>query len=207
MFYIFHGDHQLNSRQALNSFLDQKNDFDILRIDSKEINLDQINGFINSPSLFSKPKIIVFLNFFSIPKPILDKLKKIIETNPEFDIVIWQDKTIPPTQLKYFSKARVETFTVDKIIFQCLNQLYPGNIKKFIPLFHRVLNQEPFELFLYWLKNHLRRQLTVYSKFNQQRLKSTYIHIIELDYQSKTGQLAISKDTALEKILVNLLTK
>ena len=207
MLYVFHGDHQLNSRQALNSFLDQKTDFDILRIDSKEIDLDQINCFINSPSLFSKPKIIVFLNFFSIPKPILDKIKKIINNNPEFDIVIWQDKTITPTQLKSFPKAKIETFVVDKIIFQCLNQLYPGNIKKFIPLFHKVLNQEPFELFLYWLKNHLRRQLTTYSRFNPKQLKSTYVQIIELDYQSKTGQLPIGKDIALERILINLLTQ
>ena len=179
MFYVFHGDHQLNSRQALNSFLDQKTDFDILRIDSKEIDLDQINGFINSPSLFSKPKIIVFLNFFSIPKPIGDKIKKIIDNNPEFDIVIWQDKTITPTQLKSFPKAKIETF----------------------------VNQEPFELFLYWLKNHLRRQLTTYSRFSPEQLKSAYIQIIELDYQSKTGQLPISKDIALERILINLFTR
>ncbi len=205
MFYVFHGDHQLNSRQALNHFLDQKNDSDIFRISPKEINLDQINGFINSPSLFSKPKIIVFLNFFSIPKPILDKVQKIIKNNPEFDIVIWQDKTITPTQLKSFPKAKVETFSIDKIIFKCLNQIYPHNISRFIPIFHQVIDKEPFELFLYLLKNHLRKQLIGYSKFNSNHLKTTYLQIIELDYQSKTGQLSINKELALERIMLKLL--
>jgi hypothetical protein len=60
---------------------------------------------------------------------------------------------------------------------------------------------------LYWLKNHLRRQLTTYSRFNPKQLKSTYVQIIELDYQSKTGQLPIGKDIALERILINLLTQ
>lgn len=205
MFYIFHGDHQLNSRRALNSFLDQKTDSDIFRVDPKEINLDQINGFINSPSLFSKPKIIAFLNFFSISKPILDKIQKIIKSNPDFDIVIWQDKTITPTQLKSFSKAKIETFSIDKIIFKCLNQIYPHNLHRFIPIFHQVISQEPFELFLFWLKNHLRKQLVGYSRFDNNLLKTAYLKTIELDYQSKTGQLLMTKELALERILIDLL--
>ena len=89
MIYIFHGDDQLKSRSALNSFLDQKTDFDILRLDSKDINLDQINGFINSQSLFSAQKIIVFLNFFSISKPILEKKIKIRNTFNIYAIITY----------------------------------------------------------------------------------------------------------------------
>lgn len=205
MYYIFHGDNQLNSRSALNSFLDKKINFDILRVDAKEINLDQVNGFINSQSLFSSQKIIVFLNFFSIPKAILDKLTKIIKSNSDFDVVIWQDKIITATQLKTFSKATIEIFPLDKKLFNCLNNLYPKNLTKFIPLFHQVLVQEPFELFLFWLKLNLRKQLTSFSRFNPDSIKTAYLQVIELDYQSKTGQLVIPKEIALERILLNLL--
>ena len=48
MIYIFHGDDQLKSRTAINNFLDQKKDYDSLRLDQKDINPDQVNVFINS---------------------------------------------------------------------------------------------------------------------------------------------------------------
>ena len=205
MIYIFHGDDQLKSRSAINSFLDQKTGTDILRLDAKEINLDQINGFINSQSLFSTPKIIVFFNFFSIPKAVLDKVIKIIKSNNSFDIAIWQDKTLTATQLKTFSSPKIELFPLDKKLFKCINSLAPKNAARFIPLYHQVLEQEPFELFLFWLKFNIRKQLTTFSKFSSESLKTAYLQMIELDYQSKTGQLVISKEMALERILLNLM--
>lgn len=205
MIYIFHGDNQLTSRTALNSFLDQKKDFDILRIDPKEIDLDKINGFINSQSLFSNQKIIVFLNFFSILKANLDKILKILKTNNSIDVVIWQDKKITPTQLKNFPQAKVENFALDKKMFTCLNNIYPNNLTKFLPLYHQVLSQEPFELFLFWVKLTFRKQLTNFSRFPTEKIKTAYLQTIELDYQSKTGQLSIPKEMALERIFINLL--
>jgi len=203
--YIFHGDNQFTSRTNINSLLDQKKDYDILRIDQKEINLDQINGFINSQSLFSSQKIIVFFNLFSVPKANLDKILKILDLNQTFDVAIWQDKKLTPTQLKIFPKAKVELFNLDKIMFTCLNNLYPKNLSKFLSLYQQVLDQEPFELFLFWVKTTLRKQLTGFSKFPPEIIKNAYLQTIELDYQSKTGQLSIPKELALERIFINLL--
>ena len=205
MVYIFHGDNQLTSRTNLNSFLDQKKDYDILRIDAKSIDLDHINGFLNSPSLFISNKIIVFLNFFSIPKANLDKILKMLKNNNTIDIVIWQDKKLTATQLKNFPQAKTQLFNLDKKMFTCLNSIYPHNLTKFLPLYHQVLKQEPFELFLFWVKLTLRKQLTGFSKFPPQPIKNAYLQTIELDYQSKTGQLSIPKEMALERIFINLL--
>ena len=205
MIYIFHGDDQNQSRQAFNLVLDQKQNYDILRLDNKEINLDTINGFINSQSLFANPRIVAITNLFSTPKPILDKLIKIIKSNPNFDTYIWQDKPLNITQTKVFSQSVNKLFPLDKVIFSCLNNLRPNNLSKFIPLYNQVLQKEPFELFLFWVKFNLRRQLTSYTKFDQKSLKNAYIQTIELDYQSKTGQLPISKEIALERIFINLM--
>lgn len=205
MIYIFHGDDQLKSRSALNSFLDSKINFDILRIDQKEIDLDQINGFLNSQSLFSSQKIIAFFNLFSVPKVNLDKIFKILNLNQTVDVAIWQDKKLTPTQLKTFPAAKIELFNLDKKMFTCLNNLYPKNLSKFLPLYHQVLEQEPFELFLFWAKTSLRKQLGGFSKFPPEPLKNAYLQTIELDYQSKTGQLSIPKELALERIFINLL--
>lgn len=205
MIYIFHGDNQLNSRQAINTLLDSKKDFDILRLDIKDIDLDKINGFLNSQSLFSSQKIIAFFNFFSISKANLDKIIKIINNNDTIDVAIWQDKLLTPTQTKIFPKAKIESFALDKKLFACLNSIYPKNLVKFLSLYHQVLNQEPFELFLFWVKTTLRKQLTGFSKFPPESLKSAYLQTIELDYQSKTGQLSIPKELALERIFISLL--
>ena len=205
MIYIFHGDDQNQSRLAFNQALDQKKNYDILRFDNKEIKLDTVNGFINSQSLFANPRIIAITNLFSVPKPILDKLLKIIKSNPNFDIYIWQDKSLNTTQTKIFPQSINKIFPLDKVIFSCLNNLRPNNLSKFIPLYNQVLQQQPFELFLFWVKLNLRKQLTSYSKFSQESLKKAYIQIIELDFQSKSGQLTISKEIALERIFINLM--
>jgi DNA polymerase III delta subunit len=205
MVYIFHGDDQNKSRNAFNQAIDQKKDCDVLRLDSKEVNPDIINNFINSQSLFSTPRIVAISNYFSISKPILDKITKIIKSNLNFDLYLWQDKSLTVSQLKTFSQTKIEIFPLDKIIFKCLNNLSPKNINRFIPIYHQVLEKEPFELFLFWVKFNLRRQLTSYSKFNQGALKNVYLQIIELDYQIKSGQLAISKEIALERILITLM--
>jgi hypothetical protein len=204
MIYIFHGDDQFASRSAFNAFLDKNSTCDILKIDNKETNLDNINNFINGCSLFNPQKIIAITNFFSIPKAFLDKLVKIIKSNSEFGVILWQDKTLTATQLKTFPKSTVEVFPLDKILFSCLNNLRPKNITKFIPLLCEVLHQEPFELFLFWLKLNLRKQLTSYSRFDTNSLKKTYLQIVELDFQNKTGQLSIPKELALQRILINL---
>lgn len=205
MIYIFHGDDQNKSRQAFNLALDQKKDCDILRLDYKEINPDIINGFINSQSLFSTPRVVAISNFFSVAKPVLDKLIKIIKSNPNFDVFIWQDKALNVTQTKIFPLSTNKFFPLDKKIYLCLNNLQPNNLARFIPLYNQVIQNEPFELFLFFVKLNLRKQLTTYSKFNQEVLKNAYIQTIELDYQSKSGQLTIPKEMALERILISLM--
>ena len=205
MIYIFHGDDQFASRTEFNSSIDKNINTDILRLDSKNINPDMVNGFLNSQSLFTPKKILAVTNFFSVSKPILDKIIKIIKENDSIDVLIWQDKSLNPTQIKTFPQAKINNFPLDKIIFSCLNQIRPKNLIRFMTLFKKVLIKEPFELFLFFIKNNLRKQLTSYSAFDQKVLKKTYLQLIELDFQIKTGQLSIPKEIALERILLNLL--
>ena len=205
MIYIFHGDDQYASRSAFNQQLDQQSSKDIFRLDSKTANLDSVNNFLNSPSLFASQKILAITNLFSIPKAILDKIIKLIKDDSQNDIYIWQDKTLTPTQTKIFVQAKINHFPINKVLFSCLNQIRPKNISKFIPLYQKVIEQEPFELFLFFVKNNLRKQITSYSSFSKKDLQRTYLQLIELDFQSKNGQLAIPKEIALQRILINLI--
>lgn len=204
MIYIFHGDNQLESRRAFNGFLDQNKNIDILRLDSKNIDVDKVNLFLQESSLFNTKKILGISNLFSANKSILDQLFKLINQIENIDIVLWQDKTLTATQLKTFKNSKVQNFPLDNKLFACLNSIKPKNLAKIIPLYHQVLDIGLYDLFLYFLKNNFRKQLTSYPKFDQQITRRFYLQLIELDFKNKTGDLTIPKELALERLLTNL---
>jgi hypothetical protein len=204
MVYIFHGDNQLESRSAFNNLLSTFSSSEIMRTDSKEINPDKIIQFIQGSSLFTSNKVLAVSNYFSIPKATLDKIEKVLKNNPECELVIWQDKKLTVAQTNSFPKAKVEAFQLNNKLFACLNAIKPKNLKNFIPIYHDYIGQDTYDLFLYMVKNNIKKQLTSYSRFDEKMLIRTYLQLIELDFQNKTGQLAIPKEMALERILINL---
>lgn len=204
MIYIFHGDNQLESRKALSDYLDQFQDTNILRLDSKTIDLEKINLFLQESSLFNDKKILSLSNLFSTNKAILDKVNQLLNQSDNLEIVIWQDKTLSATQVKTFKNPQVKNFPLDNKLFSCLNSIRPKNITKVIPLYHQVIEMGLYDLFLYFLKNNFKKQLTSYSKFDQAIVKRIYLQLIELDFKNKTGELSIPKELALERILTNL---
>ncbi len=204
MIYIFHGDNQFESRKAFSDFLDQIKDVDIFRLDSKNIDIDRVNLFLQDSSLFNTKKVLSISNLFSSNKAILDPINKLINQSQNVDVVIWQDKTLTLTQTKIFKTAQIKNFPLDNKLFSCLNAIKPKNLSKVIPLYNQVLELGLYDLFLYFLKNNFRKQLTSYSKFDQQIAKRIYLQLIELDFKNKTGELSIPKELALERILTNL---
>lgn len=205
MIYILHGDNQQASRQAFNQLLSSFSNANLLRLDAKEVDFDQTHSFLQGTTLISGNKTLAISNFFSLSKSLLDKLKKLLlESQDLANIILWQNKTLKAPQLKSFPKAKVELFRLDNNLFKCLNSVRPHQIKYCLPLYHQVIDSGLYDLFLYLLKNNLRKQLTSYTRFDPKTLKTSYLQLIELDFQNKTGQLSIPKEIALERILINL---
>jgi hypothetical protein len=204
MITVFHGDNPSESRKAFFEFINQFSGSDLLHLDSKSIDLNQVNNFINGGSLFPGVKFLAIDNFFSITKSILDKLTKLI--NPKsVEIVLWQDKALNATQTKVFPQAKYFAFKADNRIFSCLNAIKPGNLNTFNRLYDQIVNNDLFDLFLYLLKSQLRRQLQSYSKYSSALIQKIYLQTIELEFQSKSGQLSLPKDIALKRVLLPLL--
>jgi len=194
MIRIFHGDDLEKSRDAFNQLLDNFKG-DILRLDSKQIDLNKINNFLEAKSLFADTKMLGISNFFSIPKANKDKLIKIFQkTNT--DICIWQDKKLNPTDQKSFPKSTINNFPLPNALFACLNQIRPRNIKNFTKSYYLALESVPFDLLFFMIKRNLRKDI----------YKKAYLQLIELDYQNKSGALTISKEIALLRIMINLLS-
>ena len=207
MIYIFHGDNLKESRQAVNSKLEKLKDHQITRLDHKDINLDNLNNLLHGASLFSEKKALFISNFFSITKATQDKLVKIFtqKSQPELNIYIWQDKNLTPTQLKIFPQSESYFFKADEHLFTCLYSIKPNNTQNFLKLYQQIIDSQLYDLFLYFVKNSFRKQLTSYSKFDQNSLKKAYLNLIELDFQNKTGKLTIAKEIALQRIITNLI--
>ena len=204
MITIFHGDDLSKSRQPYLETFQSLDSAHFLHLNSKSINLDQINNFINGGSLFAESKVIAIDNFFSITKSVQSKLINLLNTT-EMNVVIWQDKLLTVAQLKTFPKAIVQRFKADNNIFLCINSLKPHNLNRFIGLYHQICQDELFDLFFFLLKASIRRQLASRSVFPEIILTKTYLQMIELEYQYKTGQLSLSKEIALERVLLPLL--
>lgn len=206
MIFIYHGDDQYQSLQAFQLKTDEYQNFEQLRFDNKNIDYDKLNQFVNSASLFGSDKVLILDNSFSLVKTNLEKLQKIILNNQDVDVIIWQDKTLKPTEISVFKSALQTKFPLDKKLFACLSSLKPGNIHTFCELYQHTISQEPFELFFFWLKNNIRKNLGTYSKFPEDKLKDTYLSLINFEYKYKTGQLFEPKENGLLNILVDLMS-
>jgi len=204
MVYIFHGDNIADSRARFNQFLDNNAKADILRLDQKQIDLNNINNFLNGTSFFSDQKVLALTNPFSISKPIFAKLVEVILKTDTTTCLI-QDKILTLAQLKTFPKSQVSLSKLNNTLFQCLNQIKPHNLSSFIPALDLAFRQDMFDLLLYLIKNNLRKQLASYSRFETTPLKTAYLNLIELDFQNKTGQLSTQKEIALQRIMIFLL--
>ena len=205
MIYIFHGDHNAQSYTAFSESLNNYDLHDKFHQNGKNIEVDSLDRFLNTPSLFSETKAVILENPFSLLKPDFDKIVKLINSHPDFDYLFWQDKKIEAAKLKSFPSAKIEIFTLPELLFTCLNAIKPKNKNDFSLKYQQLMATFPLELALFWFKNTLRRQLTTYSKFSETNLKKAYLGLIELDKNSKSGTLYEPKEIAIERIIFSLL--
>ena len=205
MIYIFHGNHTAQSYTAFSEAINNYQQHEKFQASGKNINPDSLDRFLNTPSLFSETKAVILENPFSLPKASFDKITNLINSHPDFDYLLWQEKKVEVTKLKAFSTASIKFFTLPELLFTCLNSIQPKNKINFSQKYQNLISDFPFELALFWFKNTLRRQLTTYSKFSPTSLKQAYLNLIEIDYRSKTGTLLEPKEMALERAIFSLL--
>lgn len=203
--YIFHGNHTLQSYNEFSQLLNNYKLHEKFHQSSKNLDIDSFNRFLNTPSLFSEIKVVIIENLFSLLKAQLDPLAKLINSHPDFDYLFWQDKKIDATKLKLFPRSTVKFFVLPEVLFSTLDSIKPQNKNDFSKKYQNLILTLPFELILFWFKNHLRRQLTTYSKFSPSLLREAYLNLIELDYRSKTGKLLQSKENSLERVILSLI--
>jgi DNA polymerase III delta subunit len=228
MIYLFHGEDQLQSRQAFYTILKKLKTTppQTLKLFYPKIDSNQIDNFINTSSLFTEKKILLLHGFFSLSTPKLEPVLKLINQDPNLDTLLWESKTIPPGKIKKLKNPRLSHFAIPQTIFRFLDSLKPQNPSVALNLFHSTLKIQAPELIHYFLKDHLRllimaqeKEFTKVNKFPSWRqsklisqsrlfrpdqLKNFYNHLVDLEYRQKTGQLDSTLDFHLTLFIISL---
>ena len=116
MVTIFHGNNPSQSRQAFFDFLSQFPQETLVHLDSKSIEINQINNYLNGGALFPEQTVLAVDNLFSVPKATLDKIIPLI-IGSQSQIILWQDKALTAAQIKLLPQAKINSFKSDNQIF------------------------------------------------------------------------------------------
>lgn len=171
-----------------------------------------------SKSLFNDEKIIILNQINKIEK-VAEKIK-----DSNAIIYIFVEKKLSPKQLSYFSKSQVILFKAKALIFDFLDSLRPKNQKQMLTLFKNLTINEEAELIFYMLVRQIRNLILVKdgtwtseispwqkSKLEGQaryfpidKLLELYKNLEKIDYENKSGLLALDLSKSLELFLLKI---
>jgi len=227
MVFYFHGDNLVASRQQLNSlkskFLAQNPNGRIIILTNKEFDPVALKSKLVNLSLLDN-KYLYFIENLKKFNPAQKKKLYAILSKAKKEIIFWDNQA---TNLfkevkQHFPSAQLLAFPQPKLTFKFLELVYPGNQKAFLPMWEKLLKQQPLELVFYFLKKQCHNLITASSqsssltgwqknkllaqrkKFPLNQLVSFYLNLIELEYHYKTGQLVTQLQIPLANLLCTL---
>ena len=130
---ILHGEHHVNSRNALQQMIQQAMIRDLLsdRLEAKNLQPADLEIILGSQDLFGQKKMLIIEHLHSLPKS--NRKKDLItllskSTEAEIEIVLWEKKNLTATQLKQFPSAKNQLFKLSSALFAWLDLFgSPGN--------------------------------------------------------------------------------
>lgn len=230
MITLLHGENIVASRQALTQITQkaQQEGLEVAVFERKKIDLSQIRPALESGSLLGKNRLVILENLISSPKG-KDK-KKILEylSKGQFDndLVLWEERQLKGQEEKEFSRAKIQLFRLDPVIFRFLESIKPGNSKPTLELLQELKRKEEAEMIFYMLIRQFRflilardlgaAGLTGMSPWQQQKflrqvkpftldqLKSFYRQLLEIDWAQKTSKDSYPLSSRLDLLLASL---
>ncbi len=130
MITIIHGEDSLNSYKRLTELIEASKtaQLEVVVKDASEVDLAQLRQDTGVVNLFGVRNCLVIKNLLGGTKSkIKDTLIESIITISESEIILYEPKKLTDTVLKSFSKAKIETFNVNPVIFKFLDSLRPEN--------------------------------------------------------------------------------
>jgi len=160
MIYVICGENIIASRDY---FLQKKKEYqekNYLLIDLKPENIENISETEIFSPLFHQDKVFFGENFYqtvSKNKKLLEKIKKLF--GDKTHLFLWEEKQ--KYQLSAYAAFQILEFKLEENIFTLLDNFYPGNKKKFLLLFHQLIDEKKSHLFFNLLIKRVRNLILI----------------------------------------------
>ncbi|HCQ31063.1 TPA: hypothetical protein DIU27_01600 [Candidatus Collierbacteria bacterium] len=149
---IIHGEDTTSSYKRLSEIIDsfKKNQIEVVIKDATELDSTTLRQESQPTNLFGYSKCLIIKNLLTGNKAKQkETLIDIVSKTQDVEMVLFETKKIPISTLKPFSKAKIESFDINPVIFKFVDMLRPGNTKSLLAGWNRlmVLNHEPEYVF------------------------------------------------------------
>jgi len=135
---IIHGEDTKSSYNRLNLLLDTKKGQGgtVASHQGSELSLALLKQQLSPQNIFGdRPLIVIHSLLSGLKSKQKDLLKKALLENQSHEIILYEQKEIPPGTLKQFSSSKIENFKISSTLFKFLDSLSPES-----PNLHRSLS-------------------------------------------------------------------
>jgi DNA polymerase III delta subunit len=204
---VLHGDDERKLYERLSKFIEiaKSRSWEVAYLDDKS---ESIQEQLSSPSLFGAERFFIVRDITRLGKKELEWIHKNSNALPG-NLIIYHEGYIPQTILKGLPKdTKIEEFKLPVILWNFLDNLYPGNSEKSIGKFHQLIEKEAPEFIftliaklfrdLYWVKTdaaslpypnwRVGKLKTQASKFTIDNLQLIINNLSDIDIKVKTSR-------------------
>ncbi len=227
--FIFHGEDQAKSRQALYQSIDQakQKGFQVKWLSGDSLTRADLEIQLGTQDLFTQ-EIIVIENFLSQPKSKnKDQCLNYLETySGSKDLYFWDKKLVTATTLKKLKSHQpiIKVFKLPFLVYKLLESFLPNNSDQTLAIFHQTLNHADPNFIFIMLARHLSQliiaktapnQLTGASWQKQKLIRQAnqwsltqlinfHHQLFQIDLHFKTGQSQLDLIDQLDLLFLSL---
>lgn len=229
MITILHGENEVKSRDQLATLIAKakENNFQIERLEAKNLSLADLEQALVSSSLFGEKRLLIIEKLHSLPRS--KKKNQLIDllanNNSELEIILWEKRSLTPTMIKKIKAKKVEEFKTSSSTFAWLDSL-SGNkktLKKQLQLLSQADQDDGEQMCFAMLTRQIRLLITAKdggelkghpfvikkvksqaNNFTIDQLLSIHKKMLDIDQKMKTSSNLLSLKAELDLLLINM---
>lgn len=225
---LLHGDNHFASRKNFGDTIasyKQRGFKDIIQFSGSKFDVSELIQAVETGSFFATQKLITLEKIHQKTNSkntssIIDFLHSL--SPQDHDVLIWEDKTLTPTQLKKLSNFTPQVHKASKAIFAFLDSYIPQKPQAYVKSFTAAINQDSAEMVFYMLIKRVRILLELtdgtpklapwqLSKLKSQSgkwptstLLQLHAKLFQLDYDNKSGRLIGDFTSNLQYVVLSI---
>ena len=230
MIKIIHGENIIQSRDELVRDLRlAKKDSHLTRLSAKKLTLASLEQALSSASLFGDKLMVVIEELHSLPKSTkknqLISLLATFSTDPELQIILWEKRTLTPTMVKKFPRAKVLEYKASSHIFAWLDALSSDKktLASQLRLLEKAISSDGEQMCFVLIARQIRllikakenklikehpfviKKVTSQARlFNLEQLLSIHHQLVDIDCRQKTSTNWLSLKAELDLLLTSM---